>query len=363
MPSSCGLQAVPAARQLVAAADGGQQRLHGLVGGLVGEVARGQPVVEAAQPVVDGLVVQQRVEDERAGAQAGLERLRDGLGRGAPDVAVGGHEPREGGVERHRLVLVGQRDLERGDLLAEQPAPRAGAGDRLLGEDLLLGLGQQVRAVAARGAQEVARGVEAVGGHELLGAGVVDRGPLELEEDELRLDRRALLLHALHERADGRIGGVDAEAQHRVVAGARAELGDLLQLAHRCRERRRVELGDAAGVARRRRPARESRPRRGGGRRRRRPRRAQVVKGPRRRRRLSCPTDYFTQDAGTCADRLLRAAGRLRILRRATRSWDPPRARPLRCEAAPPRRQGAPSGCDQADRVLKAKPGLCVALC
>ena len=77
------LQAIPAARQLVAVAHGGQQRLHGLVGGLVGEVARGEPVGVVAQAVVDGLVVQQRVEDVRAGAQAGLQRRGDGLGGAA----------------------------------------------------------------------------------------------------------------------------------------------------------------------------------------------------------------------------------------------------------------------------------------
>ena len=242
------LEAIPAARDLVAVAHRAQQRLDGLVGGLVGEVARGEPVVVVAQAVVDGLVVQQRVEDERARAQPGLQRGGDGLGARAALLAVGRHEPRERGVERDRLVLAGQVDLDRRDLLAEQARPGRAARDALLGEDLLLGLGEQVRAVAARRAQEVARGVQAVGGHELVGALVVERRPLELEEQQLRLDRRALLLHALHERADLRVGGVDAEAQHRVVARARGELGDVHQLGHRGGELRRGELGEAAGV-------------------------------------------------------------------------------------------------------------------
>ena len=171
------LEAIPAARDLVAVAHGAQQRLDGLVGGLVGEVAGGEPVGVVAQAVVDGLVVQERVEDVGAGAQPGLQGGGDGLGARAALLAVGRHEARERGVERDRRVLAGQVDLDRRDLLAEQARPGRAAGDALLGEDLLLGLGEQVGAVAARGAQEVARGVQALGGHELVGALVVQRRP------------------------------------------------------------------------------------------------------------------------------------------------------------------------------------------
>ena len=45
----------------------------------------------------------------------------------------------------------GEVDGDRRRLLLEQPHPRRAAGQRLLGEDPLLGLGQQVRPVAARG--------------------------------------------------------------------------------------------------------------------------------------------------------------------------------------------------------------------
>jgi hypothetical protein len=94
----------------------------------------------------------------------------------------------------------------------------------------------------------VARVVDAVGGQQLVGAVVVERCPLELEEQQLGLDRRALLLHALHERADLRVRRVDAEAQHRVVARARGELGDLLQLGHRGGEPRAGQVGDTPSV-------------------------------------------------------------------------------------------------------------------
>jgi hypothetical protein len=70
--------------------------------------------------------------------------------------------------------VVGQRDLQRRDLLAEQARPGRAAGDRLLGEDLLLGLGEQVGPVTARRAQKVARGVDPVGRQQLVGAVVFE---------------------------------------------------------------------------------------------------------------------------------------------------------------------------------------------
>ena len=174
----------------------------------------------AAQPVVDHLVGEQRVEDEAARAQPGRERVGHALGRVRAGLAVGQVQARERDLERDRLGAVVELDLERGDLLLEQPAPGVARGQRLLGEDLLLGLGEQVRAVAARRAQVVAAEVQALGGEQLVGARVVERGPLELEEQELRLDRRRLLLDPLVERAAGGVGGVGREVQAGEGAGA-----------------------------------------------------------------------------------------------------------------------------------------------
>ena len=115
-------------------------------------------------------------------------------------------------------------DRDRRRLLLEQARPRARAGQRLLGEDPLLGLGEQVRAVAPRGAQVVAAEVQPVGGEQRLGALVVERRPLELEEDQRGLDLRAALLHALQQRAALGVGGGRREVQHRVGAGAADQL-------------------------------------------------------------------------------------------------------------------------------------------
>ena len=124
----------------------------------------------------------------------GASAVGHALGGVRARLAVGQVQARERDLERDRLGAVLELDLERGDLLLEQPAPGVARGQRLLGEDLLLGLGEQVRAVAARRAQVVAAEVEALGGEQLVGALVVERGPLELEEQELRLDRRRVLL-------------------------------------------------------------------------------------------------------------------------------------------------------------------------
>src|SRR5262249_1065148 len=111
------------------------------------------------------------------------------------DVAVGGLEPAQGHVERRLLVV--DRDTQRRDELAEQAPPRALARDRLLCEDLLLGLREQVRAVATSAAQVGAAELEPVRAQQLLRAAVVERRPLELEEQQLGLDRGRLLLHLL----------------------------------------------------------------------------------------------------------------------------------------------------------------------
>ena len=56
------------------------------------------------------------------------------------------------------------------------------------------------------------------------------------------------LLHAREQRAVGRIGRVDREAQHRVGAGAAEAVDDRLELGHGRGQPRAVELADAAGV-------------------------------------------------------------------------------------------------------------------
>jgi hypothetical protein len=58
----------------------------------------------------------------------------------AADVAIGREEAAEGDLERDGLGALVELDGDRRRLLLEQARPRRTAGERLLGEDLLLGL-------------------------------------------------------------------------------------------------------------------------------------------------------------------------------------------------------------------------------
>ena len=102
MPSSVAFRRYQRRAQLVARLDRGDERRDRLVAGLVVEVARREPVGVGAQPVVGRLVDEQRVEDERARAQTGLERARDRRRALAAPLARGRREPRERDVERRR---------------------------------------------------------------------------------------------------------------------------------------------------------------------------------------------------------------------------------------------------------------------
>ncbi len=93
------LEAIPAPRQLVPRAYRFDQGGDRLIGGLVRQVAGGQPGRIAAQAIVDRLVGQKRVEQEGAGAQAGRKRIGDRLGGGAPHITVGQNEATESYVE------------------------------------------------------------------------------------------------------------------------------------------------------------------------------------------------------------------------------------------------------------------------
>ena len=124
-PQQARLEAVPAARYLEAARDGLDQSAHRLVAGLVGEVARRQPVRVAAQAIVGGLVGKQRVEEVGARAQARLERLRDRLRRRAARLTLGRLQTTQGEVEGDALALGRQLDRDRRGELREQPHPGA----------------------------------------------------------------------------------------------------------------------------------------------------------------------------------------------------------------------------------------------
>ena len=103
-------------------------------------------------------------------------------------------------------------------------------------------------AVATDRLQVVACPFKAVGFEQLPGARVINFGPLQFEEDELRFDSGCKLLNARHQRAVGWVLCVGCEAQVRVVASAADEIADDRQLSDSQREARAVKLADLAGV-------------------------------------------------------------------------------------------------------------------
>ena len=159
------LEPVPASGDVVAGRDRFDQCLHGGVLDLVAQVPRRDPRPVVAQAVVDRMVGQDRVEDERPHREAGLEGLGDGTARPLADLAVRYEQLGQSLLEGDRLLVEGDRHRV-GDL-GEQPYPRRPAGDGLLGHDLLLGLAEEVRAKAAGGGQEVAPALEGRIGQQL----------------------------------------------------------------------------------------------------------------------------------------------------------------------------------------------------
>ena len=134
-----GLERVEALRNVVAGDDRVDEALGRLVGDLVREVARGDPAVVAAQPVLDRALVQDRVQHVAPRAEPGPKRLGDGCGDPAALGLVGQpRQLRERLVERE--VLAVERDAQVGEQLVEEAAPGADAGDALLRRDLLLRL-------------------------------------------------------------------------------------------------------------------------------------------------------------------------------------------------------------------------------
>ena len=251
------LQPVVAVHEVVARLAGLHQRGHRLGLDLVGEVALGGGIGVAAQAVAAGLVLHQRVEHEREQARVGAQALGERVGGAAAGLAIGVVEEREQLLLAllDRAVRALEAEAQRRQRLVEQARPGARARVGELLEDLLLGLGEQVRPVAAHRREEVAAARERGVGEPLLGLGVVERHPLELEEHERVADLARALLHALEQGAVARRRRIGGEQQLRVGAGPVGGLLERLELVERSGqlgggERRHapaVALGEALG--------------------------------------------------------------------------------------------------------------------
>ena len=86
-------------------------------------------------------------------------------------------------------------------------------------------------------------------GEQLVRRPVLDRGPLESEEEKLRLEAGTFLTQLRNEGATGGVGHVGGEVHVRVVEGACRDRLDPLALVDRLGERARRERRNVAVVA------------------------------------------------------------------------------------------------------------------
>ncbi len=157
------------------------------------------------------------------------------------------------GVELgHRLLEARLRaveiDAQRAEKLVVETVPRADAGNRLLGQDLLLGLGEDVRAELSDRTQPVLPPLEHRVGQQGVGRGVVEVGELEPEEQKLRVQCSALFGQPCQERSARRVGHVRREPEMGVVDRASEDRLDPLALVDRLDELGSAQLGDPAVV-------------------------------------------------------------------------------------------------------------------
>ena len=120
----------------------------------------------------------------------------------APHVSVRRVQPSERGFESGRLAV--EVDGDARHLLLEQALPCAAPAHRLLGEDDLFRLGQQVRPVAALRLEVMAGEREPLVRQQRFDLFVGELGPFEVEEQQLGTDDRGTFLDALHTRRRGR---------------------------------------------------------------------------------------------------------------------------------------------------------------
>src|SRR5262249_33991411 len=155
--------------------------------------------------ILAGALRSDRVEDVGAGADPGRQRRGRRLGDAPTLFALRlDHEARKHLADRHLLLV--DPDSKLGGQLVEKPSPPASAGQVLLRIEPLLRLREDVRAVAPRRAEETA--VTLVRRrNERLGRLLLEREPLEIEEQQLLLDTLRALAGHLDERSTRLVGG------------------------------------------------------------------------------------------------------------------------------------------------------------
>ena len=231
---------------VVAAGHRVDERLHRLVGCLVGEVARADPGGEVAQTVVDRLLLEDDVEDVAAGANVAAQSLGHRTARLAAHVAVWFAQQVERLVERELLSV--RDDVDPRAQLLEQPHPGRRADRAEVVEDTLLGLRHLVGPELARLFDSVPIDRCSWVGVQLGRLLVGDLRELEREEHHVAAPLRSRFAHAGEQPTRGVLLGVLAVEHVRVDLRLRSGFLVLGELAHHRGEGRRVKRGDLAFV-------------------------------------------------------------------------------------------------------------------
>ena len=238
------LHPVIADADVVAASDGVDERLHRLVRRLVGEVARADPAGEAADAVVDRLLLQDHVEDVAARADVAAQRLGDGAARFATHLPVRLAEQ----VQRHIQLdlLAAEIDPDPGAQLLEQAHPGPVADRAEVGQDPLFRLRELVRTELALVLDEVAVGDGFGVGVQACSLLVGDLRQLQREEDQVHAALRGRFPDASQQPARGVVLRVLAVEHVGVDLGLGGRLFVVRQLAHHRGKRFGVERRDLA---------------------------------------------------------------------------------------------------------------------
>ena len=179
----------PAAAERVVLLDGAHHRLDDLAVELVALVRRPHRIGDPAQPVDREPVADERVVTGRLHVRHVLQRPVEDVERREPQLAVGMVDVGEETVDRVRLgpVAAVELDGQRRELAAVQRLPGRDRGPARV-ERLLLALGQDVRLLLPRHPQPVPVRLELGGFEQRVRLGVVERQPLELDEEEEALE-------------------------------------------------------------------------------------------------------------------------------------------------------------------------------